>query len=161
MGGGGRVNFINFFFHVTELLFSHWDWLNFTSSAYTFHPYIIEFDTSYDPNGPRAQAVDVGNFKCLDTLSLSFPHFGILFQLFKDQKPVGSSRKWLSKCLEPLISRNYESSVRCDGPPTWVSCYCGGRPKGVVLTMSSKAIFLAPLSLWSQYTIWQLGMVPF
>lgn len=27
--------------------------------------------------------------------------------------------------------------------------------------MSPKAIFLAPLSLWSQYTIWKLGMVPF
>lgn len=74
---------------------SHWEWLSFTSSVYT---YTIEFDTSYDPNGPQAQAVDVGSFRCLDTLSFSSPplHFGIRFQIFK---PVGSSRKWISKYL--------------------------------------------------------------
>lgn len=150
------MDFINWFFHVTELFSSRWEWLSFTSSVYT---YTTEFDASYDPNGPQAQAVDVGGFRCFDTLNFSSPplHLGIRFQRFK---PVGSSRKWISKYLNHFFLEVMKAVWDRMGQ-TWVSCYRGGRPKGVVITVSSKAISLAPLSLWSQYTIWRLGTVPF
>lgn len=43
-----------------------------------------------DPKGPQAQAVGVGGFKGLDTLSLPPSRFAIPFQLLE---LVGSSRK--------------------------------------------------------------------
>lgn len=135
------MGFINWFFHGTEQCSSHWDWLHFTSSAYTFHLHVIELDTSYDPNGPQAQAIDVGNFKCLDTLSLSFPTLVFFSSFCKIRNQWAVQGSDLVGIWNRLFLEIMKAVWDMTGAPTWVSCYWGGRPKEVALIMSSKAIF--------------------
>lgn len=117
-----------------------WECLSFAANA-TFTLFIWQSDV---PGGPLTHAVGVGYSNCLGPLGLPFlsidnlKSYTSIWKLRIRRAPhwENSGSTWNHLFLE-----NVKFMYNVTGSPTIVSSYHGRMPKGVVVTMSSKAIF--------------------
>lgn len=92
-----------------------WDWLNFTECNFTFYPYLMEFDTSYDFSSPFKRIVRcyIGLAWNVWILSIFTPPWVFCFRPFKIRNQWSSLKEiWLSKCFQAIFHKLYWVSVK-------------------------------------------------